>query len=70
MARKIGVIGSGIVGQTLANGFVKHGYEFAIGTNTAAKRAALQSQTPGARVSIPGFRSNSWTHAFKLLRRN
>lgn len=25
--KKIGVIGSGMVGQTLANGFVKHGYE-------------------------------------------
>ena len=26
MAKKIGVIGSGIVGQVLANGFAKHGY--------------------------------------------
>jgi hypothetical protein len=47
MSRKIGIIGSGIVGQTLANGFVKHGYDVAIGTNTAGKREELESRTNG-----------------------
>lgn len=51
MSRKIGVIGSGIVGQTLANGLIAHGYEVCIGTNTPAKRAELVEKTVGkARV--------------------
>jgi predicted dinucleotide-binding enzyme len=45
MAKQIGVIGSGIVGQTLANGFLKHGYAVMIGTNTAAKRDELGAKT-------------------------
>ena len=49
MATKIGIIGSGIVGQTLAKGFLKHGYAVMIGTNTPAKRADLEAKT-AARV--------------------
>jgi 8-hydroxy-5-deazaflavin:NADPH oxidoreductase len=51
MSKRIGVIGSGTVGQTLANGFVKHGYEVTIGTNTASKRDALQAKVPGATIA-------------------
>jgi 8-hydroxy-5-deazaflavin:NADPH oxidoreductase len=47
MGGKVGIIGSGIVGQTLANGFIKHGYEVTIGTNTPAKREELTSRTNG-----------------------
>lgn len=48
---KIGVIGSGIVGQTLANGFLKHGYEVMIGTNDKRKHEELKGKTGGkARV--------------------
>jgi len=47
MSKKIGVIGSGIVGQTLANGFVKHGYDVMIGTNTAGKYEELKVKTNG-----------------------
>lgn len=47
MATKIGIIGSGIVGQTLANGFLKHGYEVAIGTNDPRKHDDLRSKTNG-----------------------
>ena len=51
MMTRVGIVGSGMVGQTLANGFVKHGYEVTIGTNTASKREALRSKTNGeARV--------------------
>jgi predicted dinucleotide-binding enzyme len=51
MNKKIGIIGSGIVGQTLANGFVKHGYEVMVATNTASKREELKSKTHGnARI--------------------
>ena len=34
---KVGVIGSGVVGQTLAAGFLKHGHEIEIGTREPAK---------------------------------
>lgn len=37
MKRKIGVIGSGMVGQTLASGFLKHGYEVLIGSREPLK---------------------------------
>jgi predicted dinucleotide-binding enzyme len=35
--QKVGVIGSAIVGQTLAQGFKKHGYDVRIGSRTPAK---------------------------------
>jgi 8-hydroxy-5-deazaflavin:NADPH oxidoreductase len=44
---KIGVIGSGDVGRTLASGFLKHGYEVMIGSNDKAKQAALKEKTGG-----------------------
>src|SRR5258708_6046998 len=47
MATAIGIIGSGMVAQTLANGFIKHGYEVMIGTNTASKRETLRGKTKG-----------------------
>ena len=54
MSTKVGIVGSGIVGQTLANGFVKHGYDVTIGTNTASKREELRSKTNG-NVKIGSF---------------
>jgi predicted dinucleotide-binding enzyme len=54
MSTKVGIIGSGIVGQTLANGFVKHGYDVTLGTNTASKREQLRSKTNG-NVKIGSF---------------
>ena len=47
MAKRIGIIGSGVVGQTLANGFIKHGYDVTIGTNSANKRDELRAKTGG-----------------------
>jgi predicted dinucleotide-binding enzyme len=44
---KVGVIGSGVVGQALANGFVKHGYEVMIGTNDTSKYEDLKNKTNG-----------------------
>ena len=35
--KRIGVIGSGVVGQTLASGFVKHGFETMVGSRDAGK---------------------------------
>jgi predicted dinucleotide-binding enzyme len=54
MAKKIGIIGSGVVGVTLANGFVEHGYEVLIGTNTPAKRDDLKTKTHG-RAHVGAF---------------
>jgi predicted dinucleotide-binding enzyme len=48
---KIGVIGSGIVAQTLAAGFLKHGHEVVIGTREPAKLADWAKQNPKARVA-------------------
>jgi predicted dinucleotide-binding enzyme len=35
--KKIGIIGSGIVGQTLANGFIKYGYQVTVGSRNISK---------------------------------
>lgn len=42
--KKAGVIGSGIVGQVLANGLHKLGYHVVIGTNNVAKHDELKSK--------------------------
>ena len=47
---KVGVIGSGVVGQTLAAGFLKHGHEVAIGTRDPAKLKDWQAKNKGASV--------------------
>ena len=49
--KRIGIIGSGIVGQTLASGFIKHGYQVKIGTNHPEKLDKwLQSAGPQGSV--------------------
>ncbi len=48
---KIGVIGSGTVGQTLAAGFLKHGHEVSIGTREPAKLADWSKNNSGAKVA-------------------
>ena len=47
---KIGVIGSGVVGQTLAAGFLKHGHSVAIGTRDPAKLADFKADHLSAEV--------------------
>jgi hypothetical protein len=47
---KVGIIGSGDVGKTLAAGFIKHGHDVTIGTRTAAKLAEWGAKHPKARV--------------------
>jgi hypothetical protein len=54
MGKTIGVIGSGVVGQTLANGFLKHGYDVTIGTNDSGKRDLLKAKTNG-KASVGSF---------------
>jgi len=43
--RRIGVLGSAVVGQTLARGFQKHGYEVRIGSRSPAKLAEFSRAT-------------------------
>ncbi len=47
---RIGVLGSGVVGQTLADGFLKHGHEVMRGSRDPAKLAAWKGAA-GARAS-------------------
>jgi 8-hydroxy-5-deazaflavin:NADPH oxidoreductase len=47
---KIGIIGSGVVGQTLAAGFLKHGHEVEIGTRDPAKLKDWSAKHPGIKV--------------------
>jgi len=52
--KKIGVLGSGIVGQTLANGFLKYGYEVMIGTGDVTKLAEWKTNA-GGKASVGSF---------------
>jgi 8-hydroxy-5-deazaflavin:NADPH oxidoreductase len=42
--KRIGIIGSGIVGKTLAAGFIKHGYAVMMGTRDSNKQAELAKE--------------------------
>ena len=55
---KIGILGSGVVGQTLASGFVKHGYEVMIGTRDANKLKEWKTRV-GNKISIGGFKETA-----------
>ena len=43
--KRVGVLGSGVVGQTLAQGLKAHGYEVRIGSRSPAKLAAFVTET-------------------------
>jgi 8-hydroxy-5-deazaflavin:NADPH oxidoreductase len=43
--KKIGIIGSGVVGKTLAGGFHKHGFEVMLGSGDQSKREEFASET-------------------------
>jgi 8-hydroxy-5-deazaflavin:NADPH oxidoreductase len=47
---KVGIIGSGVVGQTLAAGFVKHGHQVEVGTREPAKLKDWSAKNPGVAV--------------------
>lgn len=50
---RIGVLGSGAVGTTLAGGFAVHGHEVMIGSRQPAKLADFARQTRGVRAGTP-----------------
>ena len=41
---KIGILGSGVVGKTLAAGFIKHGYEVMAGSRQPEKLAEWKTE--------------------------
>jgi predicted dinucleotide-binding enzyme len=47
---KIGIIGSGVVAQTLGGGFLQHGHDVVLGTRETAKLAAWAQANPRGRV--------------------
>jgi predicted dinucleotide-binding enzyme len=51
---KIGVLGSGVVAQSLALGFLKYGHEVMLGTSNASRLRDFQDKNPKARVSSFG----------------
>lgn len=52
--KKIGILGSGPVGQALANGFLKYGHEVLIGTGDATKLAEWKANA-GVKASVGSF---------------
>ncbi len=51
---KIGILGSGVVGQTLGSGFVKYGHQVKIGTGTPSKLNDWL-KSAGANASVGSF---------------
>jgi predicted dinucleotide-binding enzyme len=51
---KVGILGSGVAGQALANGFIKHGYEVMVGTRSPEKLSAWKEKA-GKRGRIGSF---------------
>lgn len=47
---KIGVLGSGVVAQTLAAGFLKHGYQVMMGSREPAKLTAWKNANPQGQL--------------------
>ena len=52
--KKIAVLGSGVVGQTLADGFLKHGYDVIRGSREPSKLASWKTGA-GAKASVGTF---------------
>ncbi len=52
--KKIGIIGSGMVAQTLGAGFLKHGYQVMLGTRDISKLAEWQNGA-GANALVGSF---------------
>ena len=53
---KVGILGSAVVGQALAQGFKAHGYEVRIGSRTPAKLASFteSSGVPAGTLEAVG----------------
>lgn len=56
--KKIGIIGSGVVGKTLAKGFLQHGYDTTIASRSTEKRLELQAEL-GNNIHVADFASTA-----------
>jgi predicted dinucleotide-binding enzyme len=54
MANKVAVLGSGVVGEVLANGFLRHGHEVMRGSREPGKLAGWKEKA-GPRASVGDF---------------
>jgi 8-hydroxy-5-deazaflavin:NADPH oxidoreductase len=48
--KRIGMLGSGVVAQVLASGFIKNGYEVTLGTRDVSKMKGWASENPAVRI--------------------
>jgi len=62
---KVGILGSGDVGKTLAKGFLKHGYQVAIGSDHAEKLEEFKGENP--QIEIATFEHVSQTGDIVVL---
>jgi predicted dinucleotide-binding enzyme len=53
--KKIGILGSGVVGRALAAGFLKHGYSVTVGTGTPAKLSEWNSKEAVEKAGAHSF---------------
>ncbi|HZY82322.1 MAG TPA: NAD(P)-binding domain-containing protein [Cyclobacteriaceae bacterium] len=51
---KVGILGSGVVAQSLALGFIKHGHEVMLGTTSPSKLKEFQDKNPKAKIGTFG----------------
>jgi len=56
MANKVAVLGSGVVGEVLANGFLRHGYSVMRGSRGAGKLEAWKAKA-GAKAEVGDFKA-------------
>ena len=52
---KIGIIGSGIVGQTLAKAFISEGHSVMLGTRNTAKEEVVKFKEVNAAIAVGNF---------------
>jgi predicted dinucleotide-binding enzyme len=62
---KVGILGSGDVGKTLAKGFLKHGYQVVIGSDHAEKLEEFKGENP--QIEIATFEQASKTGDIVVL---
>ncbi|MBI1343148.1 MAG: DNA-binding protein [Terrimonas sp.] len=56
---KIGIIGSGVVGRTLGNGFLSEGYEVMLGTRNTSKEAVVQWKKDNPKGLLGSFQETA-----------